>query len=1324
MFKFNLKSTKRQELMSLKAILVGDIRPDLLKDETLAAFLSLSAKQFPGKTALIFGDQMLTYEQVDKWSDAVAADLLGRGIGSGSKVGLWYPRSLELHMAVLGIIKAGAAYVPLDYDMPKKRVEGVLQDVEAAACFTLEALEIPCPVIQVTTFPDKPVALPELKSSPDDIAFILYTSGSTGKPKGIPITQRQICHLVRAEQSILGIQSCDKVYQGVSVSFDMWCQETWIGYLAGATLFVADNATAKAIDELSDVLRKNEITVFHAVPSLLACMDSDIPSLRLVNSGGEACTPQVLKRWASGNRLFFNSYGPTEITVISSMIALKPEDTITIGYPLPNYNCAIVDTAMNLLPCGSPGELIVTGPGVGMGYIGLPELTAAKFVPNLENSNGLPGSTIYKTGDLAIINANGTIELLGRMDDQIKLRGYRIELGEIENQLTLPGVKAAAVALKKDNNEEDQLVGYVVLNNKNNFDEQQFREHLNKVLPPYMVPVIILAIDEMPRLSSGKINRNGLPLPLAFTAKKNGFDDETINPEALLSDRVLIALQYVFPERKIDLSMDFFTDLGGHSLLAARLVSKLRKEGGIKSASLKDVYLHRPLSELVGVWATANDEEPAPQRTFNKVPWWRFYACWAMQTIAVGIIYGLFAAQIFLPYLGYYYVKAETGSYGYALIASLVLFCFIPPVLSLVTVILKWLIIGKIKEGEYPLWGTYYFRWWFVTKIQALLPLDFLNGTPLYPLFLKMKGLKVAYDAQLSSFQIGAEDLVTIGKDASISSNVVLNNVVVEDGMIKFSKISIGDHAYIGSNIVIAGGSVIEDWGELKDLSYLKKGQVIRQREVWKGSPARYIETKTAEELPQPPIISMAKKVTYYIYFFLLLLIFPFAFLLPLFPIILIITYLGNDHNDFRYLIATPALALLYMILFAVQTIIISRLLQRNLKPGVYSVYSPFYIRKWLADQLMALSLLVMHPVYASVYIAWFFKALGAKIGKNTEISTASSVTHPLLEIGKGSFIADVVSLGEADIRAQSLILARTQIGDNCFVGNSALIPQGYKLNSNMLIGVLSSPPTIEQMETDKSRDWFGSPAISLPKRQDSGNYDPSLTTTPGKKRFFARATIELIRILIPQTVLFSASILFINYVHDLLVENSLQKFIALFPIYYLAIIGIPCFLLTVILKWIFIGRYKPGQMPLWTWGVWRTEAITAIYESLTVPFLFVYLRGTPWLPFMLKFFGAKTGKKVWLDTTDITEFDMLSIGDDTAFNLDCGAQTHLFEDRVMKVGDVNVRSQTSVGAKTIILYNTDIGDNVHIDPLSLVMKGENIPDHTSWGGNPVISSR
>lgn len=1312
--------------------------PELIREESLVDLFKNSVGLNGSKVALIFEAQTLTYLELDQWSDQIAAYIGAQGIKNGAFVGVWQPRGLALHALILGIVKSGAAYVPLDREMPEERVQTVMEEVGASACFSDADVRLNCPVFKVPSF-DRTLRDCKVPSgpTPDDAAYVLYTSGSTGKPKGIPILHRHICHLVRSEQTVIGIQPTDKVYQGFSVSFDMWCEETWISYYAGVTLWVADATTAKSIDELSDILKAQQITVLHAVPSLLAVMDDDIPTLRLINAGGEACTTSVLNRWSKpGKNIFYNSYGPTETTVTSTMVPLVPGDAITIGGPLPNYNLAVIDDAFNILPIGQQGQLIISGPGVCNGYVNRPDLTKEKFLEKPATLNELPGRTIYLSGDAVVMQADGTIDFHGRLDDQVKLRGYRIELGEIEVKLyELGGIATAVVALKRDANVQDQLVGYVTVKPGYEFDPQQARLELAKFLPPYMVPLVIVTVDKMPRLSSGKIDRKSLPVPEELLSVPVQ-EEIKVDASDSVEYRVMAGLAHVFPGRQITKDADFFTDLGGHSLLAATFSSWLRKEAFMPQASLKDIYTKRPISQLIHTWEAAEAKEKSQGKkekvAFNKVPALRYFLCGLAQAFSLLVIYGLFAVQIFVPYLGYYYVvaKTESGSAdkGIAIITALVLFCLIPPFFSILGIASKWLLVGRVKEGDYPLWGGFYFRYWLTNNILRLIPSQFMNGTPLYPFYLRLLGVKIAPDAQISAITIGVHDLLEIGKDASVSSQVVLNNTWVENGLLKIRKITIGDHAYIGSNAVINGGCHIEDWGELQDQSHLQNGQTIKSYEVWKGSPAEKVAVKDLSSIVQPLNVTYVKRKTFAFLFTLLLIIFPIFILIPLLPVIMILNYMDLNSPDynFNYFVHVPLLTLFYVAVYSVETILFSRILLWGIKPGTYPLFGPIYIRKWLSDQLISVSLIVLHPIYATVFVSSFFRLLGAKIGKNTEISTASNVTHTMLEIGDESFIADAVNLGEEDIRGQRLILETTKVGNGTFVGNSALVPQGYVLGDNMLIGVLSVPPTPEQLENGtQAGDWFGSPAISLPRRQSSGDYPASLTTTPSIGRKLSRGIVELIRIILPETVVICCSVLFIAYCHDLVKDRTLFQILGQLPklpFYYLFYMGLPAVIVTILLKWITVGKYKIEQKPMWTDKVWRSEAITTTYEALAVPFFMEYLKGTPFLPMVLRLFGVKIGKRVYLNTTDFTEYDMISIGDDTALNEDSGAQTHLFEDRVMKVGSVKIGARCSIGARTIILYDSEIEDDVKIEALSLVMKGEKISTGTEWTGSPVRS--
>lgn len=1308
-----------------KSILCGLDMPQLIKEETLANIFSNSVAQHGNKPALIYNDEKLSYSQLDNWSNLVANSLINRGLSNGKVIGVWHKRSLELHVAILSIVKAGCTYVPVDYDMPLERVQTVFKEGNVSAYFGDIEIELDIQKFEVVNLPLEKVTVIPINYSSSTNAYILYTSGSTGKPKGIPITQRQICHLVRSENEIIKITDQDIVYQGFSVSFDMWCEETWISYFAGATLIVADATTSKAVDELSDFLRKYKVSVLHAVPSLLSVIDDDIPTLRLVNAGGEACTSKVLKQWAKSERQFFNSYGPTETTVTSSMICLQANDNITIGSPLPNYNYAIVDEHLKILPIGEQGELVISGPGVGKGYINLPELTAQKFVLKPINERELPGDLLYKTGDLASIDENGFVNFHGRLDDQVKLRGYRIELGEIESQLSSQqNVINAAVAIKLDSYNLEELVGYVQLSSGTAFQPDKIREELSRTLPIYMIPGIIVEIDAFTRLPSGKIDKKKLPLPKAFEEKQQ-IQLKELNKNDSIKDRILTVLQNLFSGKTINDDTDFFNDLGGHSLLAANFVSSLRKEADIHKVSIKDIYLHRPISKFIEALEVTNKESQRNENeVFNKINPFRFYACLLGQILSLPIIFLLFTAQLYIPYLGYYYAQVKYENHFKSFLIAIVLLCFISPLLSVISIIFKRIIIGKYKAGNYPLWGFYYFRYWFVSLVNKLVNVTLLNGTPLYNIYMRFMGLKIGKNVQLSTFNCGAPDLVEIGDFSAISSNVLLNNVVIENGLLKISSIKIGNHCYLGTSSVINGDCIMENQSELKDLSCLTNNQIVLEGAIYEGSPAQLIKQKDNSEYSKPNPISRYKTIRYSIIYSLLLLVFSFAVLVPFFPGLFTLYELDQLAGDYQfyYLFYTPIISIVYAILFILQAAFFSRILLKDVNPGRYSVYSLIYVKKWLADQFCALSLYILHPIYATVYISSYLRALGAKIGINSEISTASNITPQLLSIGNESFIADAVNLGEADVRDNYLILEHTAIGNKTFIGNSALVPQGTILGDNMLIGVLSIPPTTEVLETNNAKDWFGSPPIAMPQRQKSENFDSSLTFNPSKATFAKRAVIEFIRTILPITFILCSSWLFISYLHDVMANDAWYIFVFYLPIYFLGFVGIPAFLFVVILKWLLIGKYKSKQMPMWSMSVWLSESVTSTFEALAVPYLLEFLHGTALLPFCLRFLGIKIGKRACIFTTDFTEFDVVSIGDDVTMNIECGPQTHLFEDRIMKIGNISIGNECSIGARSIVLYDTIIGNNVKLEALSLVMKGENLSDNSCFEGCPIKS--
>jgi non-ribosomal peptide synthetase-like protein len=341
---------------------------------------------------------------------------------------------------------------------------------------------------------------------------------------------------------------------------------------------------------------------------------------------------------------------------------------------------------------------------------------------------------------------------------------------------------------------------------------------------------------------------------------------------------------------------------------------------------------------------------------------------------------------------------------------------------------------------------------------------------------------------------------------------------------------------------------------------------------------------------------------------------------------------------------------------------------------------------------------------------------MGAQVGKCSEVSTAEGIIPDLLELGDDSFIADGVLLGDEEQHDGWMSLRGTRIGNRSFVGNGAYVPDGSLFPDDVLLGVQSAAPANAELASGQT--WMGSPAMLLPARENVETPDPSLTFRPSILRRITRGGIEAIRIVLPMAFVISAGYVIVYKAMSLAEEEEWRACIRTLIVSGL-LYSISTYIVVLGLKWTLIGRYRPRRAPMWTLFVWLSEATTVAYESLAVPSLLDHLRGTPMLPWALRLFGVKIGRGTWINTTDITEFDCVSIGDFAELNAHSGPQTHLFEDRIMRIGLVNIGAGATVGVRSTVLYDASVGESCRLGPLTLVAKGEHLPPKTCWEGTP-----
>ncbi|MFI9100861.1 non-ribosomal peptide synthase/polyketide synthase [Streptomyces fildesensis] len=574
------------------------------------------ARREPDRTAVVFGDQWLSYRELDERANRLARLLTEHGVRQRSLVGLVLERDADTAVAVLAVARAHAAYLPVDSRYPAERCGYVLGDArpslvvvtsstrrlveEAGSGVPVLCLDDP-QVRQAWDAQDATAPAPAGPRSPDDTAYVIYTSGTTGRPKGVVVTHRGIGNLAAAQIDRFAIDADSRVLQFASPSFDAAVSEVVTSLVAGATLVLAPSADLMPGEALTGVIGRHRVTHVTLPPTVLAAVAPDgLPGLRTLVVAGEHCPPHLVAQWAPRVRMI-NAYGPTEATVCATMSdPLDGGGPAPIGRPIANASAYVLDARLRPVPPGVAGELYVSGPGLARGYLGRPALTAGRFAPD---PFGGPGARMYRTGDLAHWTHDGQLVFMGRADTQIKLRGFRIEPGEIESVLLAhPDVVQAAVVLRDTQHGARRLVAYVVPRDGADPDPMVLRKHLGSRLPDYMVPAAFVALPALPVTSSGKLDRLALREP--DTAGGTASAAPRTPHEEVLCGLFAEALEV----GRVGIDDNFF-DLGGDSLTAAGLVSRINLTFGsrLSIAALFESPTVEGLAELMATGGQDSD---------------------------------------------------------------------------------------------------------------------------------------------------------------------------------------------------------------------------------------------------------------------------------------------------------------------------------------------------------------------------------------------------------------------------------------------------------------------------------------------------------------------------------------------------------------------------------------------------------------------------------------------------------------------------------------------------------------------------------------------
>jgi len=1012
--------------------------------------------------------------------------------------------------------------------------------------------------------------------------------------------------------------------------------------------------------------------------------------------GGEACSDQLGWRLAAGREVW-NTYGPTEATVVTTAARISVGQPVTIGHPLAGWEVAVVDGSGHPVEPGATGELVVGGIGLGR-YLD-PDLDASRYGP----LPALGWTRAYRTGDMVRWTPEG-LQFQGRRDDQVKIGGRRIELGEIDAALAgAPGVVAAATVTRTSAGGNTILVGYVA----GSLDVAAVRAHLEHRLPRALVPVIV-QLDALPTKASGKVDRQALPWPPpAQTAQTAGLGeldqggDPTSSPTATWLARCWSDQLGPLP---IGPESNFF-ELGGTSLSAAKLVSALRT--CFPGAAIADVYRHPTLQALAdrldSFVRTDVVGEPARQATRR----------WGVVRLAgTGVLVTLGALQWLIGLFAYNQLFGIGPRIGWAAVVGAWLVLSSAPGRAAIVVVVRRALLPGLAPGRYRREGWLAARLWFAEHAAETLHAEVMAGTPWALRTARLMGNDVGDGARLGTLPSPAS-LVHIGPGATVEGDVDLRGWWVDGTELVVGTVRIGAGARIGTRSVLMPGADVGDGAEIEPGSVVS-GQVPAG-ERWAGSPARCVGA--AGEVwgdPSVPVTDTrtVSKARYAVGLAVASLL-PLIAGVPTLILLFAVGDLGTVHRFTHWVLAlAPVLTISYLGTYAVLMACAVRVLGRSIHPGIHVDRGRTGWALWLTDLLFAQSRGILFPLYASVYTRRWLQLLGIEVGRRSEVSTAVGL-HRLVRLGDTSFVTDDVVFAAARARGGWLEVAPIEVGDRSFVGNSAVLQSGTTVGDDSLVGVLSTPPTRSAAGTS----WLGVPALVLPRAPQAT--DPARTVCPPRRLVAARGAVEAVRILLPATISTILGICAFEVLENVGMREGALWLLPAVPLV-LAVAGVCAVGCTVLAKWVLMGRYRPGAHPLWSSYVWRDELVNSLHEQLAGTWLLDAGVGTPILPAYIRAMGGRVGTGVWFESLNVTEFDLVDLGDGSVVNRGAVMETHLFHDRLFQLGPATLGPGATLGPHTAMLPDTEVGAGCTVGARSVVMRGESLPAGSRWHGIPV----
>ena len=1263
------------------------------------------------ETALDDGITRLSYRDVTEHAQAVAHQLHSFGVRRGDRVGVRIESgNVDLYIAILGILHVGAAYVPVDADDPDERARVVFSEAEVNGVIStggkfLQSEKPGGELRQVgqidfdyreTVFPE------EFAPLETDDAWIIFTSGSTGKPKGVAVSHRSAAAFVDAESRMFlqaePLNSQDRVLAGLSVAFDASCEEMWLAWGHGGCLVPAPRSLVRSGSDLGPWLMANGITIVSTVPTLAAMWPEDaLENIRLLIFGGEAFPLELAEKLASTGREVWNTYGPTEATVVACGAQTTGTGPMRIGLPLDGWDLAVVDTEGHRVAEGETGELIIGGVGLAR-YLDT-EKDAQVYAP----FPTLGWDRAYRSGDMVRFEAEGLI-FVGRVDDQVKVGGRRIELGEIESALSaLPDVTAGAVVVQTTQAGNKVLVGYISVTNSETFSVSDALMTLRDSLPAPLIPLLV-PIAELPVRTSGKVDKAALPWPLE-TADVNDLDFTEIER------RVASEWSEVLGVPVTDLNTHFF-DIGGGSLAAAQLVGRLRTIH--PSMTVADIYAHPRLGSMSDFIDVSTDGGHNSSGSFHKslkVPQspQLIQAVLSIPLFALAGLRWLFYALTASTVLGMLDVVDFLPSAPVAVLIPGILLFGSPWGRMLLSVIISRTVLLGLRPGNYLRGGSVHLRLWFAEQAASHIGAVTLAGAPWVTAYARALGARIGKGVTMHTLP-PITGMLWVGAGASIEPEVDLTGYWIDGDVVRVGEIRIGAHATIGARSTLAPGTCIGKFAEIAPGSSVF-GKVP-SGQLWSGSPAKR-EGKVKAWWPQEPAAQSRWWGAIFAFSSGVYALFPLASLLGGAAVVLATLQQTHSVSDVLSIVTVgfiPA-TLLAGFIFTVLVLASVRILSITMREGIFPVHSWAGWQAWSVERILDLARTFLFPLYSSLFTPIWLRMLGANIGHNVEASTVLMLPK-MSTIGDDVFLADDTMIAPYALGNGWMFIGPVEIGKRAFIGNSGLAPGGRKIPKDALVAVLSSAPR----KAKEGSSWLGSPPMRLRRLIAEG--DRERTYKPSSWLRVSRSLWELTRFV---PVLVTALIGF-AVVCGILLSASLWGLWAAVllsgPMLWAA--GIIAAAISTIAKWVLVGKIKPQEKPLWSSFIWRNEVADTFVEMVAAPWFANYMNGTLGLIWWLRSLGAKIGGGVWCETYWLPEADLVTLEDGATINRGTVLQTHLFHDRVMSMNTVTVETGGTLGPHSVILPAARIGAHSTVGPASLVMRGETVPEGSRWSGNPI----